>query len=70
MARVLRLTFPVKYKPVVIDTLQANEAVGQIFMFDGQMLDFGPSREPPAQDICKVEYSVQSRAVQRAIKEL
>ena len=55
MSRVLRLTFPVTFKPVVLESLRQDEGIGQIFLYDGHMIDFSatpvrrpsPRRPPP-----------------------
>jgi hypothetical protein len=69
MARALRLSFPSQFKSRVIECLKEDEAVGQLYIFEGQMIDVTMPEEPVV-DICRIELTVEGRRVSRSMKML
>ena len=71
MARAMHLSFPLEFKSAIIEVLMADEAVGQLYCFQGQMLDVtSGDQQPEAVPICRIEFAIEGRRVSHAMKQL
>jgi len=69
MARSMHLSFPSQHRQTIIEVLREDEAVGLLYIFQGQMLDV-TARESDAVDICRIEFALEGRRVSHALKQL